>query len=481
VPLALPFDEAIAVHSLERAGMIVARMGAIPEARRHLETAISLAPPEEHLRLHELLGDCNVSGQAALDAYGTALGLWHAQGETVAPLIGARLLRKILIVRTRWQGGVDRRLEEHEMDALRAEARRLVDAAGDEQERWRLRAVDLFWPFWRGSLTAMDEAEGRRLGPAAAAYFEALGDTEAASEALDGYFNVLAMAGAFADAAAVAQRRLALPGLSYLERSDAYTMLAEARCDAGDYAGCIEASRQVVEAPGLVLSQTRFGDSRFGLLAACLSGRWSDLGEFTTWLEESVAAMGGLAGEHVLAPGYFSALHVAAAREDRTTTERALAALERHIGPDPNDMQKALVAAYRDGDIHALDHLTLSLRHGATNYVLALAVMFLSERGAPPQADLLWLAREQAGRVRTDCLMRTLAIAAALAASDAQLAAAIDAAEAHGLVPHAARMRIVLAQRTGDAAHLDRARPVLERLGDHQFLRRLEEVATTLG
>jgi hypothetical protein len=41
-------------------------------------------------------------------------------------------------------------------------------------------------------------------------------------------------------------------------------------------------------------------------------------------------------------------------------------------------------------------------------------------------------------------------------------------------------MRIVLARRTGDRAQLERARPVLERLGDRQFLRRLELVAAEL-
>jgi hypothetical protein len=41
-------------------------------------------------------------------------------------------------------------------------------------------------------------------------------------------------------------------------------------------------------------------------------------------------------------------------------------------------------------------------------------------------------------------------------------------------------MRIVLAQRTGDWLHLERARPVLELVGDQQFLRRLEEVAAML-
>jgi hypothetical protein len=60
------------------------------------------------------------------------------------------------------------------------------------------------------------------------------------------------------------------------------------------------------------------------------------------------------------------------------------------------------------------------------------------------------------------------------------LADAIDQAKRRGLVPHAARIRIVLAQRTGDRAHLARARMILEQLGDRQFLRRLERVAADL-
>ena len=63
---------------------------------------------------------------------------------------------------------------------------------------------------------------------------------------------------------------------------------------------------------------------------------------------------------------------------------------------------------------------------------------------------------------------------------DVQLAAAIEAAEARHLVPLSARARIVLAQHTGDRAQLERARLVLEALGDRQFLRRLEEVAAAL-
>ena len=78
--------------------------------------------------------------------------------------------------------------------------------------------------------------------------------------------------------------------------------------------------------------------------------------------------------------------------------------------------------------------------------------------------------------------IRSRQIAQALLDDDnAALSAAIDEAEAHGLVVHAARMRIVLAQRTGDRAQLAAARPVLERLEDRRFLRRLEEVEALLA
>jgi hypothetical protein len=42
-------------------------------------------------------------------------------------------------------------------------------------------------------------------------------------------------------------------------------------------------------------------------------------------------------------------------------------------------------------------------------------------------------------------------------------------------------MRIILAQRTGDRAQLERARAALERLDDRLFLRKLEAVAAALA
>jgi hypothetical protein len=110
--------------------------------------------------------------------------------------------------------------------------------------------------------------------------------------------------------------------------------------------------------------------------------------------------------------------------------------------------------------------------------------MFLSEHGIhAPQA----LIKRLLSRLSwyswwwDNVVSRCVEIAQALLVEDhGRLATAIDEAETHGLIPHAARMRIVLAQRTSDQTQLERARPVLERLGDRRSLRRLEEIAATL-
>jgi predicted ATPase len=97
IPLPLPFDPARAVDFLEQAGELASRSGALAEARNHLQSAIAIAPSEEHGRLYEKLGDCAVRGWVARDAYQEALLHWRnaKQGDSLA---GARLLRKILNV-----------------------------------------------------------------------------------------------------------------------------------------------------------------------------------------------------------------------------------------------------------------------------------------------------------------------------------------------------------------------------------------------
>jgi hypothetical protein len=170
---------------------------------------------------------------------------------------------------------------------------------------------------------------------------------------------------------------------------------------------------------------------------------------------------------------------VALAREDRSMADVAAAVLERLINPDQVPEWYRLFVAYRQDDPYEILDAAPEIWTFNTPYPEIL--MFLSERGVHAPPGLLEPATLEAEAEQIAFPIHCARIAAALGAEDAgRLAAAIDDAEAHEMAPHAARMRIVLAQRTGDRAQLDRARPILERLGDRQFLRRLAEVAATL-
>jgi hypothetical protein len=135
---------------------------------------------------------------------------------------------------------------------------------------------------------------------------------------------------------------------------------------------------------------------------------------------------------------------------------------------------RSLIAAYLADDPDRLDLESLSQSPGSVWLDLLL---FFAERGLPAPDWVIQFAWDDG----TILAMGLAELSTSVASGDgARLAAAIEAAEACHCVPLAARVRIVLAQRTGDAAPLEQARPVLERLGDRQFLRRLEEVHAAL-
>jgi hypothetical protein len=101
VPIKLPIDLARVVHSLERASLLASHSGALAEARAYLHSAIELAAEGEYLRLYERLGDALLQGDSAVDAYRKAIAYWHSTADQ-DPLVGARLLRKLLVACTRW-------------------------------------------------------------------------------------------------------------------------------------------------------------------------------------------------------------------------------------------------------------------------------------------------------------------------------------------------------------------------------------------
>ena len=480
VPQDLPVDPARAVRFLRRAGELASRAGAFAEARNQLQSAISLAPASEQASLYELLGDSvhQVFSETAHDAYRKALEQWRAEGKDGArdPLIGARLHRKLIIATTRWGSSPREKLN---LPAMRDEALRLAEAAGDEDELWRVRIADLFCQYAHSSPAPSHELleRGRAVSKAAAAYFEAREDWPAFSEALDMYSALAMSVGAHAEALEAAQRRLAAPDLPAAERGDILHMIARAYFNLGDYDRCIAIGREALEhvRPGESLVHLTWAVSR-AVVAAWFTGRWNELDEFVPMFEEAWEQVQHEPGNTIMW-GHFVPYHIALARDDQPTAAAALAVLNRIATPERFPEWHRLFSAYQEDCAELLVDPSPDDWPSATPYPETL--MFLSERGCVAPEALLRPAAIEAAAEHVEFSLCTVAIAEALAAGDdARLAVAIDRAEAAHMAPHAARMRVVLAGRTGDLTQLDRARPTLERLGDQQFLHRLEEIAT---
>src|SRR5262249_56386659 len=136
---------------LARASELASQVGAFLEARSHLQSAIVLAPESERGRLYEALGDNvhQVLRGTGTAAYREALARWRADPAGDA-LSGARLLRKLLVTYLRWGAIQTDGTQWRELDEMQAEARRLAEAANDEEEVWRVRLGDLLWLVLRG-------------------------------------------------------------------------------------------------------------------------------------------------------------------------------------------------------------------------------------------------------------------------------------------------------------------------------------------
>ncbi len=494
VPQETPVDATKAVEYLERAAALAFQTGALIEARGHLETAITLAPESEHRRLNEELGDRSVVlSHVALPAYRAALALWRAEAQP-SQLAGARLLRKLVMHIMRWNGGMTPDdAQRAEILELRAEARRLAEQAEDEYEQWRLRVADLFWYWWAGESPASSAPALIAGGWAAADYFEARGDWDAFSEALDGCGTLAYMTGDWGATFAAAKRRLAAPALTLYERIDAQTMITWAQSDSGDYAGAITTVRELLaqRLPGELVAA--YEAAVFSARQdAYWSGAWAEFASFDAVLEEAWEET----GRHPEDPrsirlwqgDYIYTLLIALARGDSMAIERAAKALGQLAELEPRESRRRALQLWIDANLSDDPApLEAALRAVSNRDDLDLLptysaqCQFLSERGLPAPERMLDLIASGGAIHVVDHLKRWFQIARALADDDdAKLAGAIDDAEAHGLIPHAARMRVVLAQRAGDRTPLDQARPVLEQLGDSLFLRRLEEVASTL-
>jgi hypothetical protein len=405
--------------------------------------------------------------------------LWQSEPKP-DPLVGARLLRKILTFETRWEASVANRSSEQEMLAMRSEDRRLAELAGGEDELWRVKVADLFWPMRRRSITKEEVAEGSQIGLAAASYFEAREDWEMFHASLDGYAAVMRMSGDHAEVIAAASRRLTAPTSNRLDWGDAVGMLVVGHTNSGDYRAAIDAMNQELARlhPGEPRAPFSNGVSTT-LMTCTISGEWDHRDAFLNALRTIWEEIRRDAGAAFLLPGFFAELHVALAREDRASADAALSVVERLVEPESRRGWRLLLDAYKEDDADKLILDAEGLLWQGSGAGLGLS--FLSERRAILPTQFLDELRTRTRKRNSPPILDTLNIHDALISNEPhRLKKAIDHAEARGLIPHAARMRIVLAEMSGDQGPLEQARPVLRGLKDRQFLRRLDEVAATL-
>lgn len=472
VPEGLPPAKVVA--ALERAARAAAGASAFVEASEQLREAIRLAPPEEHVRLLELLGDLMLFGDDALNAYIQAYEGWQARPDA-DPRQGARLLVKRLGVEARWAGSITRSMTPSEFDSVAGEARRLLERAPDEAIEARLACARCFHRTMHGNPAPGEVEELRRGVEKAAESYAARGDIEGESEALDALaFIHHTVRGDWEASLRATGRRLAnLARLSLLERIDAWSVRIWCLVTAGRYEDAIGTYAEA-------MASRRAGDPLFSLahmtswtmLAARICGRWDEvlrLGDnLLDMREESQRPIG-----RFTFPGWAAAIHVAAARSDTSRLARhrsaaaAIADFDTLVEP-----HRGAWAAILEHDVAAARRLLAGplAHHERKSEVLAAMALEWGER-----LDEATLAALEAAAHGAPVLTLRIRLARALNGDAAQLREAVAALDAGNHVADAARAQALLALRTRAAAdHADAVRR-LQALGDFMYLQRLAE------
>lgn len=479
VPQKLEVETERAIKFQVRAGELASRSGAFGEALTFFQNAIGLAGDAEKVALYEKLGDSlGYPWRVKIrEAYQHALDLWRTLPER-QPLAGARLIRKFLILSTRL--AFLEKVSTEVAEALWQEGLQLAEQAGDESELWWMRAASLFMidDLRELSVEEMNQNERvrdlKQLAVQAADYFEQRQNWEALSEILDGYSLLQFRCGENKAAAVTIQRRLQLADLSFKERIDAISSIVSVSFLNGEY----DAGRRVMEE---ALDNLRPGDPLEDLgnvIGAViwiqyLTGRWSEVSRFRQSLDEVCKRVQDIEGAGgPVANGYMALLLMALSRQDQAEVDALLGILRKlQPGAFADREEPFLVSMYRDGDVSQFE----AGKRGDS--VAGLFIMLFIEHEQWPTDEAMRLSNYYADEMT----LYASNIAKALMADDNEaLAQAIDEAEAHHLIVHAARMRIVLAKRTGDRDQLKRARLVLEPLEDRLFLHKLREVEEML-
>jgi hypothetical protein len=316
----------------------------------------------------------------------------------------------------------------------------------------------------------------RDLVAQATEYCERRGDLTALSEALDAQGLLDSYLGNSEMTLSVARRRLSLPALPPEEYIDAINVAAYVNLMLGEFQQALDLGKAACARARTDLPLPHLSRTLSALaIAAFLSGHWEEIDALLPLLDairEQVAPDAERAVH--LGDAYGCVLFVAQARESEAECER-LATVLRSLLPGERrfDAERSFLEALLQDDPQLMPVEPLRRDYLHLLYRLRL----YSEHDLSAPEPLLSSADQLQRESRSALLAPYLAIAQALATRNLQaLEQAIDEAEAAGHSVHAARMRLVLAQRSSDRQQTERARPVLERLGDRRALRRLAEI-----
>ena len=477
-------DAQSAVAALAQAAAFAKRTGAVREAIALLQDALKVAPPADQMRLNEQLGDVTEITDSALAAFAEAYRLWEGlPGDDRDTVTGARLLRKQLIVHTRWGGSVREPIDGLAGYALLQRARALLPA--DElYERARLDVCEAFMVNVGHSIGRTMPPElrttaerSRALAEGARAEFARLGDRHAEAEVLDQLGMLAQQNGQYDLAVRRAEERMALGDLGLLERGDAAAMGCWARLLAGNYDGVLATFDEYVTGlrPGEPEGFYPFPHT-LAATAARIGGRWADAIRVADRFAKATDEEQRTFHPPIAVNGLAAAGYVARARLDQARVQRFRALCAQIVDglPDSSTFVMTFHASFEDDAVAALRFLDAGT---TTSFYAAdaIALLLFDHDIAVPEsliealeARIVPLAPLFTERVRL--------VRAARSGPDAlrESITSLERAGIHGDVPRAAGL---LARLTGDPADRADAERRLKALGDQAYIARLGEPA----
>ena len=465
-----------AVRWLSRAAEAARVAAAFVEARRHIQHAIELA---EHSTLPELYERFGIVtwGDAGVQAFRKALTLCRELGRP--PDQELRVLASLLLLHMRWGGTVGFRPSNEDIAALLAEGHVLLERAQDKQSIALFNIARGFHPFWlNGGYTHVDSEDlqkaeaSARIGLQIA---EELGDARLQSAALDGMGAIQNVRHAWRDVREVNSRRLLLQDrLDLVERTDAYSMVAEASSNLGDLeeAEHATASGLAILQPGqATLAALHLAAWR--IYSLTLMGRWDDASSTfevarRLWLE------GGLASTGYAVQGFMAALDVARARRDEARVDQSRSVLEEILRNYPEGHRIQRTWAYLTLDLVMLEEDIRRFQGFGRPAGIERRLSVCVDRRHPIAIEGLKPIIDFASAHQLVVLEAQARRALGATSGDPQeLTAALDLFERCHAIPYAARARCERAELTGDAAELTAGVSVLDALGDLDYLSRL--------